>query len=372
MTTTITTNQPLMPGKTRDANQRAKNPSRRLPSMLTPPDKEFSFFIDRNLRITSWNDGITELTGISSRRAVGKKYFDVIPKITIGGQDALSRALKNKKAVTLRGCRFQCLYAHVNAVVSIRPVHQKNGAPGQAKVILRPMASCSMTKKLDHLQKFIAIGKTASTLAHGVRNPLNALKGAVVYLRDRYAGEEPLNEFMHIMESEITRLDIFISQFLSSTASVEDRVSVNINNLIDRIKIFVSLQTYAHNINCEYTLGDVPPLIANPFHLEQALLNVINNAIDAMKAGGTLGIRTHAEKSSDGQMIVIEISDTGPGMTVENYENAGSDHTAGRGFGLFIAYEMLKYYNGRLEIHGEKGRGTTARFLLPCPGEIVG
>lgn len=327
---------------------------------------ELSFNVGRDLRITAWEPGIAQLTGVSSRRAVGKRYFDVIPRIMVGDQDAVAGVLKKQKGLSIRKCRFQCLYAQVTASVRINPIKSSKIAARQIRVTLRPAASCSMANKLNRAQKFIAIGKIASTLAHGVKNPLNAIKGAVVYLREQYSHEEPLREFTEIMEAEISRLEKFITQFLGSTEAQAEKKSVDINALIDRIKIFVSLQTYARNIRCEYEVGDISPLVANPFHLEQALLNVINNAIEAMKSGGTLGIRTRSEQKADGPYIVIEVTDTGPGMNVESVEELGFDHSTGRGFGLFIAYEMLKYYNGRLEICGESGKGTTARFYLPC------
>ena len=327
---------------------------------------ELSFNVDRNLRITSWEGGIAELTGISSRRAMGKRYFDVIPRIQVGDRDAVSDVFKKQKAVSLRKCRFRCLYSSVSAAVRISPIKNGKSIGRQVMVTLRPATTCSMAKKLNRSQKFAAIGKIASTLAHGVKNPLNAIKGAVVYLRERYSHEEPLLEFTQIMEEEISRLEKFITQFLGSTVVQGEQKSVDINALIDRIKIFVSLQTYAHNIRCEFEVGDIPPLVVNPFHLEQALLNVINNAIEAMKSGGTLGIRTRSEHRPDGQYIVIEVTDTGPGMNVESIDDLGLSRTSGRGFGLFIAYEMVKYYNGSLEIRGEKDKGTTARFYLPC------
>jgi len=327
---------------------------------------EYSFNVNKNLRITSWTVAMTELTGIASHRAVGKRYFDVVPRILVSDRDAVSDVLRKQKPLSLRRSKFRCLYAHVSAAVRISPVKDGKSTARQAKVTLRPMTSCSVVKQLDRSEKFIAIGKVASTLAHGVKNPLNAIKGAVVYLRERYSHEEPLLEFTQIMEEEISRLEKFITQFLGSTEAQGEQRSVDINALINRIKIFVSLQTYANAIRCEYELGDVPPLFINPFHLEQALLSIINNAIEAMQSGGTLGIRTRSEQRPDGRYIVIEVTDTGPGMNVASSEDVGPDHTTGRGFGLFIAYEMVKYYNGRLEISGEKGKGTTARFALPC------
>ena len=109
--------------------------------------------------------------------------------------------------------------------------------------------------------------------------------------------------------------------------------------------------------------------MANPFHIEQALLSVINNAIEAMKSGGTLTVRTMTVKKSEGKFLVIEVSDTGTGMEGGILQDQRDDHPRGRGYGLFIAYEMVRYYKGRLEIQGEKGKGTTARFYLPVQGD---
>ena len=328
--------------------------------------KELSFTVDRNLRIRSWSCGIAEFTGRSSRRAVGKRYFDVFPRIIIGELDAVSKAFKEQKTVSFRRYHFPCLYAQISASLKISPVTSGTGRASQAKVMFYPTASCSMAKRLNRSEKFVAIGKVASTLAHGVKNPLNAIKGAVVYLRDRYSHEEQLLEFTKIMEDEISRLKNFIARFLGEATSPGESTSVDVNALVGRIKIFVSLQAYAHNIRCEYALGTVPPLMANPFHIEQALLNIINNALEAMKSEGTLKISTLTEKNREGRFIVIEIMDTGPGMDVKNIEELELDHAEGRGFGLSIAYEMVKYYDGRLEIRGEKGSGTTVRFYLPC------
>jgi two-component system, NtrC family, nitrogen regulation sensor histidine kinase GlnL len=329
---------------------------------------ELTFNIDRNLRITLWDDGIAQYTGITSRRALGKKYFEVFPRIMIEQRDAVSEVLKKKKAMVLKGYRFQCPCGHISASIRIAPSTNGSGGAKCVKVAMRPLSACFMAKRGGGSQKFIEIGKIAATLAHGVRNPLNAIKGSVVYLRDRYSHEEHLLEFTKIMEEEISKLESFISQFLSSTASPGEMSLVDINSLIGKIKIFISLQTYAHNIHCEYKLGKIPSITANPFHIDQALLSIINNAIEAMKSGGTLTVRTMTENKPEGKFIVIEVSDTGPGMDGGIIENRGGDHPRGRGFGLFIAYEMVKYYKGQLEIRGEKGKGTTARFYLPVRG----
>ena len=160
----------------------------------------------------------------------------------------------------------------------------------EIRVIVRPHAPCAAARKLGEAQRLIDIGKIASTLAHGVRNPLNAIKGAVVYLRGKYAHEAPLIEFTRIMEEEISRLEGFISRFLSSSISTAESADVDVNSLLRRIEVFTAYQLFNRSITPVFELADVPPIRVNEFHLEQAVLNVVNNAIEAMKAGGRLTV----------------------------------------------------------------------------------
>src|SRR5512143_656831 len=172
--------------------------------------KELSFNIDRNLRIALWDQGIAQYTGTSSRRALGKKYFEVFPRIMVDQRDAVSEVFKKKKSLVLKSYRFQCPCGHISASIKLAPWTNGSAGAKYVKVAVRPVSACFVEKRLDRSQKFIEIGKIASTLAHGVKNPLNAIKGAVVYLRDRYAHEEHLQEFTQIMEAEISKLESFI------------------------------------------------------------------------------------------------------------------------------------------------------------------
>ncbi|MGE5172249.1 MAG: ATP-binding protein [Betaproteobacteria bacterium] len=230
-----------------------------------------------------------------------------------------------------------------------------------------------MAKKLHQSQKLIDIGKIASTLAHGVRNPLNAIKGAVVYLREKYQTEEPLIEFTKIMEDEISRLEEFISKFLSSSVSDTEDKETDINSLLKKIDIFTSLQIYTRNIQSHYEFGNIPPITINSFHLEQAILNVINNAIVAMENGGQLKISTSTEERAGKIFVVVAISDTGPGMRDSALGELPADKREnGKGFGLFITYEILSHYGGHLEIDSKKNTGTTVKMFIPCQHSILG
>jgi two-component system nitrogen regulation sensor histidine kinase GlnL len=329
--------------------------------------KMLSFTIGRDLRIRSWNDDLESFTGTDASFAVGKKYTDLFPQLLIHGQDAVAETFRRQRSVSIKGHQFRCLSHHRQADIKITRNPTAGDTSPTVKLVLHPSQPCAVGRQLIDAQRLIAIGKIAATLAHGVRNPLNAIKGAVFYLRDRYAHEKPLVEFTEILEAEISRLENFITRFLSTSTFDNDIALVDVNELIGKIKVFVSLQTYTREIRCEYLLEEIPRIQISAFHLEQAILNIINNSIEAMKSGGTLTIRTHLTTSPPASFIVIEISDTGVGLDLPAQPAGIAQQLPrhGRGFGLFIANEIIKDYGGHLKMRGEHGKGTTVSFLLP-------
>jgi len=328
---------------------------------------EIYFHTDSNLVINTWGEEITRFTGKPPEMSVGRKYYEVLPLISLEGKDALAEAVRTDNALSLRKYQIPCLFAQITADIDIVPVKSVYGNINALKVTLYPSSSCTIAQKLNQSQQLINIGKIASILAHGVRNPLNAIKGAVVYLREKYAGEALLTEFTVIMEEEISRLEDFITKFLSSSVSATELSVTNINSLMKKIEVLTSLQLYTRNISSTYELGNIPPLVVNSFHLEQAILNVLNNAFEAMDAGGELRIRTYTETRGGSPVAAIEISDTGPGMACAAAAacKAGREQENGRGFGLFITQEILSHYRGYMEIENGRDRGTTVRLCLP-------
>lgn len=334
--------------------------------------KSYKFDIDGKLRIKLWGREMQELTGRPPAAALGKKYYEALPRAYIGNRDAALQALRSKKPVKIKDYCCTHLNGQVLASLTITPRRAGSGKPDGARFSICPGRMCPVARRLQNSQRLIDIGKMASILAHGVRNPLNAIKGAVVYIGEKYSDEATVLEFMKIMEEEISRLDNFISGFLS--ASIQDMgPDSDINALVKKIEVYTSFQAQARNIKCEYIYGLTPPARAkNSFQLEQAILNVVNNAIEAMPSGGVLSVRTLAEKKtpSGDEWIIVEVSDTGPGMNTESDDGRKSppaaDGRSGRGFGLFITREILQYCGGRLEIGSKKGLGTTVRLCMPA------
>ncbi|HYA26706.1 MAG TPA: ATP-binding protein [Thermodesulfovibrionales bacterium] len=329
----------------------------------------YIFRTDNQLRVTSWGEELAELTGKKTPAVQGKRYYEVLPRILSGDKDALSVALEKNTTLSLKRYAFYCLVDHMNADVRINPIRTAGMVKG-VKVTFSDLSPCSVAASLRNSRRFIDIGKTASSLAHGVRNPLNALKGAVVYLSERYANEPALAEFAQIMQEEISRLDNFISRFLSTSISNAGFTLVDINSLLEKMKAFTSLQAHASHITSTFEFGDIPPIMANAFQIDQAILNVVNNAMDAMRSGGQLVVTTRKETLSCEEFVMIEISDTGSGIARKGVDVPPLPvDEKGKGFGLFITREILQFHGGHFEIESKKDLGTSVRLYLPLKRE---
>lgn len=324
----------------------------------------YTYTISRRMIIDSWDERIAELTGVSSSAAAGKKYYEVFPRLFFRNNDAVAYVLEHRKKLSLKAYLFNCLFYRVTANIMIEPLVTPKGLKGAA-ITVSDVSACEGRRK-DDVQRLIAMGKAASSLAHGVRNPLNAIKGAVTFVSQKYAQEKVLTEFAHVMHEEITRLDNFISQLLATSMPDTALAAVDINALLKKIEILVSFQAGTRDIYCDFHYGNIPPAYINLFQLEQAILNVINNALEALDSKGSLTVITSFERYLKKDYIVIEISDNGPGMPSNRSEKHVSSLKRGKGFGLIITEEIMNSCCGHMDIRSRKGKGTSVRLFIPA------
>lgn len=329
----------------------------------------FEFAVNSSLELQDWNDAFGGM-GIGPEVLKGRPYYELFPRICQDRHDSVASAIESGRSLSLPAYRLPCFYCTLEADVFIEPIRVE-GLPAGARVRVEPLRSCNFVAQLQQSRILVDIGKTASILSHGVRNPLNAIKGAVVYLKNRYQDDADLLEFTGIMEEEISRLDHFIGGFLSASFPTFDQNKNDINRLLRKLELYVALQARAAGVELVFHYGQVPLLTLNVFQIEHAILNILNNAINAMVAGGRIVVETRVEDCGQGVFVVVDIVDNGPGMTGPPAEDLGApldNGTApeGRGFGLFITREVLRLHGGTVEIQSRQAEGTRVRLLLPA------
>jgi two-component system nitrogen regulation sensor histidine kinase GlnL len=330
--------------------------------------RRYSFQVDDQLRLVARDDGYGRG---GSDPFLGAPYYECYPRLWQGADDAVAFTVERGEPLVLSGHRLHCFYGEINAAdIDIRPVFGPDGRCAGATVQVTALPGCSVYGEMESARALVDIGKMSVTLAHGVRNPLNAIKGAVVYLKDKYISDATFVEFADIIEEEIHKLDGFITEFLGTSHLEPVREEIQLNELLERVVKLVSLQAQASHVRFNVEYGDLPPVMLDSFNFGHAILNVVNNALGAMEVGGSLSMHTSIMREAGQDVIVVEVADTGPGIRAAgqqelgNFPGAGS-RRQGRGYGLFITREIVRHHGGKIKITGNREGGTTVRIMLP-------
>lgn len=329
----------------------------------------FTFTVDRNLIIRSINTGAVkgETGSLIAAGVVGQPYQRFFPVFLKGKVDAVEKVLREETPLFLRAHQVVCFCGNIHADIAITPLLDAGGSVVGAEITREVVSGCDMQDTMWRERQLIDIGRNSAALAHGVRNPLNAIKGAVVYLKNAFGKEPTVVEFAGIIEEEISKLDGFITKFLSTSLLESEFEPLDVNQLIRRILAVSSFQACVKKISFHPDLGDVPVIRADDFQLGHAVMNIINNAMEAMVEGGLIRLKTGTTFRDGRDFVFIEISDSGGGMNRADSSGvsdspAGSD---GRGFGLFLTREIVRHHGGLLEIVSRKNQGTSVGIFLP-------
>lgn len=225
-----------------------------------------------------------------------------------------------------------------------------------------------MEEHLRQSERLSALGLLAAEVAHEIRNPLTVMKMLYHSLNLNFEANDPRARDAAIIGEKMDLLNRIVEQILDFARSTEPKFSpVNINELIDKLALLTRHKLQNQSITLERRLDpDLPLVMADGTHLEQAFLNVTLNAVEAMPHGGQLTIVTERDRDH----VRIEFADTGHGMSEEQQQRAfasllKTSKQTGTGLGLAIVARVVEAHRGTVRIESQQGRGTTVHIRLP-------
>jgi PAS domain S-box-containing protein len=238
-----------------------------------------------------------------------------------------------------------------------------------------------MQTKLLEQERLRALGEMASGIAHDFNNSLSPILGfsdLLLTRPDLLDDPERRSEYLQLIYTAADDASRVVQGLRDSYGKREAgalSAAVDLNTLMDGVITFTQPkwrdQALASGamIDIQRDLGEVPPVRGDESELREAFTNLIFNAVDAMPRGGTLTLRTRL----DGAQAVVEVEDTGSGMTdevrshcLEPFFTTKGDR--GTGMGLAMAHSIIQRHEGRLDIETNLGRGT--RFLVRLPVHV--
>jgi signal transduction histidine kinase len=240
-------------------------------------------------------------------------------------------------------------------------------------------------EKMKERDRLAALGEMAAGLAHEIRNPLGAIKGAAQYL-DPAALREGDGEILQIIVEEVNRLDGVVRQFLDysrplGSGAVEKLVPTDLNEVLSRTLKLIEGSLPA-NVQLEVDLEpDVPRILGDAEQLKQVFINLALNAVQAMPDGGKLSVRTRRPRQplelglSDASpryaadQVEVRFTDTGAGIPEDAKDRIFipfyTTKSKGTGLGLAISQRLVKAHGGSIEVQSRLGEGS--EFILRFP-----
>ncbi|WP_096185937.1 ATP-binding protein [Evansella halocellulosilytica] len=221
-----------------------------------------------------------------------------------------------------------------------------------------------MEKELIRSEKLKVVGEMSAGLAHEIRNPLTTIRGCI-QLIDKNESKE--DQYHQLIMNEIDRVNKIITDLLNiaNPSPVEKLAETNIEDMLQDLLTLHQTQLNDRKIKVQQHFGkDLPKVVLDENKLKQVFLNLIQNAIEAMKGGGYLMIQT----SYDDQ-IEIRIKDTGVGMDKHTLNKLGTPFfttkETGTGLGLTISYKIINEMGGSITASSKLNEGTTFKIRLP-------
>ena len=231
----------------------------------------------------------------------------------------------------------------------------------------------------EHLrqnEKLSALGLLAAEVAHEIRNPLTVLKMLYHSLDLKFAADDPRARDARIIDEKIEHLNRIVEQILGFARKTEPEMKpVKLNQLIDELSLLVRHKLKHQDVKlAQHLQPDLPAVPGAATQLEQAFLNLILNAAEAMPQGGTLSITSRAlhrpREAVQPTHVIVEFKDTGQGMSEDQRRRAfksvlSSTKAGGTGLGLAIVARVIEAHRGKVKIKSSPGQGTTVSVVLP-------
>jgi len=231
------------------------------------------------------------------------------------------------------------------------------------------------TEQLIRAERLASIGELAASVAHEIKNPLAGISGAVQVLAADFPDGDPRRGVSDQILRQIDRMDKTIRDLLSYAQPLKGEPSpLDLNETLDRA-CFIALPNPARSrvrVHREFAAG-LPRTMADGKHLEQAFLNLILNAMQAMPEGGDLTLRTALREETDAEggrrLLEAAVADTGVGIPPQIREKIFSPfyttRTQGTGLGLSITRKIIEQEGGTITVASEPGKGASFTVRIP-------
>ena len=248
---------------------------------------------------------------------------------------------------------------------------------GLATQVAVTVENSQLYQQMKEKDRLAALGEMAAGLAHEIRNPLGSIKASAQYLSETAEQREDRGEFLDIIVDEVDRLNRVVSSFLDYARPAHtDPEPIYVNSAVQLTLQFLRPECDSAEVELHVAMDpDLPKVRIDIEHLRQVLINLVQNAVQAMTSGGDIYVETRTQDrfrigGGARRWVQISVRDTGPGIAPGLLANLFvpfvTTKQQGTGLGLAISQRIVSETGGRIDVRSRQGVGTTFVVLLPA------
>ncbi len=369
-----------------DSMNQAREEHRRFTESVLDALPVSIYVIDREFRIVTWNrHREIGVQGIPRDSVIGRNVFEVLAKQPKGKlRQEFERAFRTGKIERIEQRTTDDDGTTTHWLVSKVPMRDRE--TGEITHVITVGEDVTIRVEAIHAvgraEKLAAIGRLAAGVVHEINNPLATISACAESLESRveegvFGADTPdvedLQEYLGLIRSEAFRCKNITNGLLdfSRMRTTGERFPIDIAAVIkSSARLIAHQKRGGNNVRIDFNLEENLPLVnADEGQMQQAIIALSTNAIDAMPDGGTLTFRAFAQNNR----LVVEVQDSGHGIAPEDLSKifepffTTKEIGKGTGLGLAVCYGVISEHQGRLSVRSSLGLGTTFSIYLPIP-----
>lgn len=332
--------------------------------------------LDRDFRIVGANPVIEQFMGRSLAEVMGKHCYEMCNGTLQRCSFCRADITFDKGIHASSYCTKKLGELGEERILEINdfPLYDESGQIVQIIEYVKDVTEAvNMQARLDRSRRLAEIGEMAAKVAHEVRNPLNAIRGATHYL-SREIPRKDLHSYLELIEEQVDRMNHLTSVLLEFSRPVPPaHHPASLNKVVEHCLQLLHPRLSAKRIQVNTRLAsDLPPVLIDEYQMEQVLVNLISNAIDALEEGGQLHIESYRKSPGNGfreEQLVMVVRDNGQGIDTgivdKIFNPFFTTKARGTGLGLAIVKKIVDYHQGKIDIQSYPGEGTEIQISLP-------
>ena len=335
--------------------------------------------------ITSWNAGAERMYGYTADEIIGHPVSLLLPPDRPDDVSQIMRRIVAGESID----HYETVRLHKDGslryvTLTISPIRDRKGEIVGASTIARDMTSRRLAEEaLRASEKLVAMGRMAASIAHEMRNPLDAAKNITYLLQQNPQLDPSTQELLSLLDVQLTHMGEICSRTLTFARPGDAVARVALAGIVDEVFALQRKNLTLKGIEVARRFESPGEVIGYPGPLRQVLVNLISNAIDAIQAGqnGRITVRiadTH-HPATGVEGVRISFSDTGAGIEPENLKRLfqpffSTKREEGTGLGLWVSYGIITQHGGSIRVRSRveaPARGTLFSIFLPRLGARV-